>query len=140
MPLVSLVIRRVDATYGLPQNHWKTVSQFIPVLTCRYSAIEMETDYKVATFSYLSNGGDGLTILKEKATSRLQGPLDTDVFVNYIKRITPITLGVENRYTVLRSGQHLQMTSGAAQVASISSRITLLLTLLLCGLANQMHK
>ena len=107
---------------------------------CRYSPIEMETDYKVATFSYLSNGGDGLTILKEKATSRLQGPLDTDVFVNYIKRITPITLGVENRYTVLRSGQHLQMTSGAAQVASISSRITLLLTLLLCGLANQMHK
>ena len=111
--------------------------------TCRYSAIEMETDYKVATFSYLANGGDGLTLLKERATSRLQGALDTDVFVDYIKRITPITLGVENRYTVLRSGQHLQMTSGAAQVALIPSRMqgsTLILTLLMFDLANQMHK
>ena len=102
----------------------------------------METDYKVATFSYLANGGDGLTLLKERATSRLQGALDTDVFVDYIKRITPITLGVENRYTVLRSGQHLQMTSGAAQVALIPSRMqgsTLILTLLMFDLANQMH-
>ena len=99
----------------------------------------METDYKVATFSYLSNGGDGLTILKEKATSRLQGPLDTDVFVSYIKRITPITLGVENRYTVLRSGQHLHMTSGAASIPQGMQGSTLLLTLLCC-LANQMHK
>ena len=100
----------------------------------------METEYKVATVSYLANGGDGHNILKERATSRMQGPLDTDVFVDYIKRVTPITQGVENRYMVLRSGQHLQTTSGS--VASILGVpvSTALLPLIICSLINQTQK
>ena len=101
----------------------------------------METEYKVATVGYLANGGDGLKILKEKATSRLPGPLDTDVFVAYIKRVTPITQGVENRYMVLRAGQHLQTTSGAAPSMLLGVPIsTVLLPFLICSLINQTQK
>ena len=57
----------------------------------------MDTDYKVATVSYLANGGDGLKILKERATRRVPGPLDTDAFVAYIGRVSPVTQGIENR-------------------------------------------
>ena len=104
----------------------------------RFFPIEMETEYKVATVSYLANGGDGLKLLKEKATSRLRGPLDTDVFVDYIRRVNPITQGVENRYTVLRSGQHLQTTSGTILFGS--SLLSALLPLLICSFTNHMQK
>ena len=101
----------------------------------------MEREYKVATVGYLANGGDGLKILKEKATSRLQGPLDTDVFVAYIQRITPITQGVENRYMVLRSGQYLQTTSASAASIPLGVPVsTFILPVLISNLISQMHK
>jgi 5'-nucleotidase len=39
----------------------------------RFFPIEEDKEYKVAMVEYLANGGDGLKVLKEKASSRLKG-------------------------------------------------------------------
>ncbi len=95
----------------------------------------METSYKVAMVSYLANGGDGLKVFKERATERLMGPLDSDVFSAYIRRIEPVTQGVEGRSKILMPGQMYfsgrgnEWGGGGSSAAANSSSTSLLVLL-----------
>ncbi len=82
----------------------------------RYSSIKRNLVYRVATSSYLAGGGSGFNVLKEGITSKEEGPVDKDVFIDYIARMSPITMGVENRISVLDNERC--WSSGASTIRS----------------------
>ena len=59
--------------------------------------------YKVVVPSFLTNGGDNHTIIKEKKRNCKTGPIDLDVLLAFIKMKSPITYGTEGRITLIGS-------------------------------------
>ncbi len=52
----------------------------------------------MTTTSFLADrGGDGYSVMKEKKLSHITGPLDTDVFEEYLKLRSPVVQGVDRR-------------------------------------------
>ncbi|XP_067676568.1 5'-nucleotidase-like [Haliotis asinina] len=64
----------------------------------RFDPLDKETLYTIALPTFTSDGGDGYTVIRD---NRIQmppiGALDSDVFVNYVKKFSPLTQGVEGR-------------------------------------------
>lgn len=59
--------------------------------------IDPKEKYTVTVNSYLANGGDGFTVLLE-GTDKEDGPVDIDVFENYVKQLKqPFTSSIEGR-------------------------------------------
>ncbi|XP_050733908.1 snake venom 5'-nucleotidase-like [Eriocheir sinensis] len=60
--------------------------------------------YRVAMPSFLANGGDGYTVIRDnKINHHLTGLLDSDVYVNYLSQMSPIYQGTENRILFIDS-------------------------------------
>lgn len=60
--------------------------------------------YRVAMPSFLANGGDGYTVVRDnKINHHLTGLLDSDVYVNYLSQMSPIYQGTENRILFIDS-------------------------------------
>ncbi len=90
---------------GPPGNRiTKLLARCSECLVPRYTPIRADKEYRVATSSFLTRGGDGYDMLKDGATSREKGPVDKDIFLSYITRISPITKGIEDRILVLQGG------------------------------------
>lgn len=65
----------------------------------------MEDDkiYRIATCSFLVNGGDGYTMLTDNLKNLVTGPLDMDVFVDYLAHRSPVFQEEEERIIVYGS-------------------------------------
>lgn len=68
--------------------------------------VQADEVYKVAMPSFLANGGDGYSVIKEnKINHHLTGLLDSDVYVNYLSQMSPIYQGTENRILFIDSSE-----------------------------------
>ncbi len=67
----------------------------------RLQPVEPDRVYRVATVSYLADGGDGHVELKEGQLERAKGPRDDEVFKAFARRRSPITAGAEGRVDVV---------------------------------------
>merc|ERR1719474_1544899 len=57
--------------------------------------------YSVIMTEYLAGGGDGFNIIKNNKKRQLQGPLDTDILKDYLKIVSPIQTGLEDRISLV---------------------------------------
>ena len=67
----------------------------------RFEDIQEDTVYSVTCPSFISNGGDGHTILASQKMNYRNGALDTDVFQAYLKTRIPVNQDIENRITIV---------------------------------------
>ena len=71
--------------------------------------LDDEADYNAAAPNYITKGGDGYTMLKENIFDVESGPLDSEVFENYLAEKTPLEaedIDHENkRSTIIISGE-----------------------------------
>ncbi|KAF2352045.1 5'-Nucleotidase C-terminal [Trinorchestia longiramus] len=76
-------------------------------ISCRVPTMEDVRDedvYKIAMPSFIANGGDGYTVVRDqKIKHHLTGLLDTDVYSQYIQMVSPIYQGIENRILFIDS-------------------------------------
>lgn len=84
-----------------------------------YSLVDPDTNYEVAMPSYLANGGDGNKFIKQNKVNQIQGPLDTDVFLEYLSKRSPVTQGIENRIRIITGGISTATTSSLASANTI---------------------
>ncbi|CAG9797883.1 unnamed protein product [Chironomus riparius] len=56
----------------------------------QYEAVDDEKQYRVVLSDYTANGGDNFTMFTNDARNRINGPLDIDVLVAYVRCKTPI--------------------------------------------------
>ncbi|ETN57989.1 apyrase [Anopheles darlingi] len=67
----------------------------------RYEPLEMDRVYRVATGTYIRNGGSGYTMIPEHATNLRVGPVDVSVLEEYVRKMSPVTCGTEGRIVVI---------------------------------------
>ena len=91
-----------------------------------------EEVYSVVMTDYLAGGGDGFNVIKDKKDRQLQGPLDTDIFKEYMKVKQPIATTVEGRIRIVTTSQHREtsVVSGGGGGAVLCQHCLLLLLLL----------
>ncbi|XP_065444261.1 5'-nucleotidase isoform X2 [Chrysemys picta bellii] len=78
----------------------RVVSIEVLCTACRvpaYVPLQMDETYKVILPSFLQQGGDGYSMLKNKSLSHNQGDLDVEVVSSYISRMGPVFPAVEGR-------------------------------------------
>ncbi|CAM5131846.1 unnamed protein product [Natator depressus] len=78
----------------------RVVSIEVLCTACRvpaYVPLQMDETYKVILPSFLQQGGDGYSMLKNKSLSHNQGDLDVEVVSNYISRMGRVFPAVEGR-------------------------------------------
>ena len=75
-----------------------------------YEDLKDDVVYSVAITSFLANGGgslglddDGKHLLSDEKIDHFYGPLDIDVFQNYLKLRNPVTQGVEDRIIIIEA-------------------------------------
>ncbi len=61
-------------------------------------AVSPMGSYRVTVNSFLADGGDNFTVLRE-GTNRLGGPLDADALEAYFSGIPSVAPGPQNRIT-----------------------------------------
>ena len=102
--------------------------------------VELEDDqvYSVVMTDYLAGGGDGFNVIKDKKDRQLQGPLDTDIFKEYMKVMQPIETTVEGRISIVTS-KHREspVVSGGGGTVAVLCHHALLLLLLSLTLGPQ---
>ena len=91
-----------------------------------------EEVYSVVMTDYLAGGGDGFNVIKDKKDRQLQGPLDTDIFKEYMKVKQPIATRVEGRIRIVTTSQHRDssVVSGVGGGGAVLCQPCLLLLLL----------
>lgn len=94
--------------------------------------LEDEKVYSVIMTEYLAGGGDGFKVFKEHKERQLQGPLDTEILQEYLQAKSPVSLGVEDRISLVTSNTDdmTRVSSGAQTGAATSTHLGLLLLLL----------
>ncbi|KAM9156279.1 5'-nucleotidase [Pangshura tecta] len=78
----------------------RVVSIEVLCTACRvpaYVPLQMDETYKVILPSFLQQGGDGYSMLKNKSLSHYQGDLDVEVVSTYISRMGHVYPAVEGR-------------------------------------------
>ncbi|XP_058129551.1 apyrase-like [Anopheles ziemanni] len=82
----------------------RVVSVALRCLVCKtpkYEPLEPTRVYRVATGTYIRNGGSGYTMIPQHATNLKVGPVDIAVLEGYVRKMTPVIAGIEGRITVL---------------------------------------
>ena len=93
--------------------------------------LEDEEVYSVIMTEYLAGGGDGFKVFSEHKERQLQGPLDTDILQEYLEAKSPVSLGVEDRISLVTHNTDMSvLSSGAKTRATITTHLGLLLLLL----------
>ncbi|KAG7209791.1 hypothetical protein KM043_011409 [Ampulex compressa] len=67
----------------------------------KFEDVVDEKWYRIAVVSFLVTGGDGYTIFKTHSRNHEIGTLDIDHLVKYMKKMSPITAGIDGRVTFL---------------------------------------
>ncbi|CAH1241753.1 NT5E [Branchiostoma lanceolatum] len=98
----------------------------------QYQPVEKQKRYKLLINSYIADGGDGFTMIKDNTYSRDQiGYLDSDLLFAYLKDASPITTGLERRITFVdgTAAGSSPSLSAAVFVLLMSPILTMLTTL-----------
>lgn len=66
-----------------------------------YVDVENETNYNIVLNTFLAKGGDGFQMFKTYKTVTKIGSPDVDVFIEYLKKITPVNVKLEGRIKVV---------------------------------------
>ncbi|KAK2727391.1 snake venom 5'-nucleotidase-like isoform X2 [Artemia franciscana] len=108
---------------------------FVRCRSCRipeYFPLNGTEVYRIATLSFLANGGDGYNIIKtEKLSHESTGILDFDAISGYVSENSPIWIGTEQRImfrnveTTAEIEEAAELTSGSKNTVDISSSFTL---------------
>ncbi|GAX89547.1 bifunctional metallophosphatase/5'-nucleotidase [Effusibacillus lacus] len=84
---------------GLKYTRDKAARKILDITLPDGTPIDPKATYTVTVNSFLADGGDNFTVLKE-GQNREVGPTDIDALVNYIKQLTqPFSAAVEGRIT-----------------------------------------
>ncbi|XP_049854134.1 apyrase-like [Schistocerca gregaria] len=67
----------------------------------RYEPLVPDAWYTVAITTYMAQNRDTFRMLRDSGVNRTAGRLDTDVFIDYMKKNNPITHGIDGRTVVL---------------------------------------
>ncbi|XP_077977085.1 snake venom 5'-nucleotidase-like isoform X2 [Glandiceps talaboti] len=97
-----LQVSGIRVTYDFDRPSGERVVQLDTLCSeCRvpeFRPVERERVYKLILPTHLANGGDGYTMfVDERISYEIPGDLDTDVLMEYIEAMSPITTGLENR-------------------------------------------
>ncbi|XP_059173795.1 snake venom 5'-nucleotidase-like [Physella acuta] len=97
-----LQVSGIQVTYDLSRPVGQRVHEVLVVCTeCtipKLEPLEVNKKYKLLTSSYIINGGDGYSMLPGKILNRIPiGDLDTDIFLDYVQKFSPITIGLQGR-------------------------------------------
>ncbi|XP_055954715.1 snake venom 5'-nucleotidase [Patella vulgata] len=99
----------------------------------RFVDLEMEEIYKVVLPSYIVLGGDGHTHIKNNVIRRhIIGDLDTDVLIEYIRSVSPVAVGLEDRITFVENNQSSCLSPSSLSSITTPLTCTFLLILILC--------
>ncbi|XP_061195055.1 snake venom 5'-nucleotidase-like [Saccostrea echinata] len=94
-----------------------------------FVSLKDEKLYDIVLSNFLLNGGDGYTMIKDNAIQKhVVGILDTDVFAEYIKLMSPLTTGLDGRIEMV-DDNGCDDTSGGSRF--ISNSFLLIETLIL---------
>ncbi|XP_033635028.1 5'-nucleotidase-like [Asterias rubens] len=66
-----------------------------------FHPLDPEAEYKVILSTYLVDGGDGYTMITNNTITHDFGTLDIDVVTEYLQLLTPMTVGLDRRITLL---------------------------------------
>ena len=99
----------------------------------QFRALSDAEVYSVIMTEFLAGGGDGYHVISENKIRQLQGPLDTDILKEYLKKVSPIQSQVEDRIRFLniKNRSFLSSSSNSHQQTLNISVTVLILTLLL---------
>ncbi|XP_066994562.2 apyrase [Anabrus simplex] len=91
----------IHVTYDLAQPEGsRVVSLSVLCADCRvpvYEPLQLDKWYRIGTVSFLTKGGDGYYVIAENKRNHEIGRLDLDVYMDYLKKSSPIIQGVEGR-------------------------------------------
>lgn len=78
--------------------HNRVVDVAIRCAECRipeYEPVDPEKWYGVSIISFLVTGGDGYSVITDNHRNRIIGRVDSDVLMDYIRKMSPITTGID---------------------------------------------
>ncbi|XP_066153260.1 protein 5NUC-like isoform X2 [Euwallacea fornicatus] len=94
-----------------------------------YEPLDVNKNYTLVTSSFLADGGDGITTLKEKALEKITMDLgDLDAVANYITKYSPIYSEIEGR---------IRFVNGTSRCGNSSGRIGFTWSLLVLALMGR---
>lgn len=68
-----------------------------------YENLQENQLYNVTMNSYIANNGDGYSSIGRNKLNHYKGPLDTDVFQEYLSLRSPVVQGIEHRISIIQS-------------------------------------
>lgn len=83
-----------------------------------YEPIRLDSVYTLATVKYLADGGDGYEVFNQAQNAgkmRNLGGVDTDIFINYLNKLGPVSPGTEGRIKEGKQNGTEQGTGNGAQ-------------------------
>ncbi|CAH1800913.1 unnamed protein product [Owenia fusiformis] len=85
----------------------RVVSIKVTCADCLVPALEtldLTKHYKVVMPDYVANGGDGYSMVRDDKIQHFAiGDIDSDVLERYVRKMSPITAGVQSRITITNS-------------------------------------
>ncbi|XP_074644485.1 5'-nucleotidase-like [Tubulanus polymorphus] len=92
-----------NLTAPIGQRFVKAKVRCAKCLIPKFEPLDQNEIYSILLPSYIVKGGDGYTMIPEKAKKiHLFGDLDSDVLLKYIKERSPIYTGLEHRITMIK--------------------------------------
>ncbi|KAJ9579594.1 hypothetical protein L9F63_004779, partial [Diploptera punctata] len=67
----------------------------------KFEPLDPEKWYGIAINSYLVEGGDGYSVIADNLQNHFIGRVDTDVFKDYISKMSPITTGIDGNVEII---------------------------------------
>ncbi|KAK3925367.1 Apyrase [Frankliniella fusca] len=93
---------RVVYDYSKPRRQQVVLAE-VRCAACsipEYQPIKEDEVYTIAAPSFIIEGGDNFVTFRDKLTNRRPGPVDTDVFLAYLKHCSPLVTEMEGRISV----------------------------------------
>ena len=91
-------ILQVSTGFAYSYDSSRPAGERVIQMTLNGTPINPSQEYRVTVNSFLAEGGDAFTVLKQ-GTKRLGGELDVDAFQAYLKANAPLNAGPQNRIT-----------------------------------------
>lgn len=66
-----------------------------------FENLDLGKMYRIAIPSFITQGGDGFVAISDNLQNLKVGPLDLDVYQEYIRKMSPIDIGLEGRITII---------------------------------------
>jgi 2',3'-cyclic-nucleotide 2'-phosphodiesterase (5'-nucleotidase family) len=138
-----LQVSGLQITYDISRPIGKRVVEVLAVCTkCRVpklEPLEPKKIYKILISEYISNGGEGYSMLPSAIISRQPvGEVDTEVILKYIETHSPITTGLQSRIRHLKDIKNPNFCGGVGTTTP-SFVTTLVIPLIYIWLNSLFH-